>query len=83
MGEPHRHAHGTRDEIVPVERSRELATALRARGWSVSLDEPDVDHAGIVLTEYDPVTRRCLPSQRPDVAATRATVVDAIVAMTG
>jgi acetyl esterase/lipase len=76
---PVRLAHGTRDEVVGVESSRSFADALRARGWPVTLDEPAVDHAGAVLTEYDPSIRRCRPSERPEVVAARDAVVDAVV----
>jgi predicted esterase len=71
--------HGTLDDVVPVECSRALAEALRARGWPVTLDEPPLDHAGIVLTEYDPAISRCRPSTRPEVAAARDAIVRAVV----
>lgn len=77
---PTRLVHGTRDDVVGVASSRRFAEALRARGWPVSLDEPAVDHAGIALTEYDPATSRCRPSERPEVEAARATIVGAVAA---
>ncbi|GGU82710.1 hypothetical protein GCM10010275_17330 [Streptomyces litmocidini] len=54
--------HGTADPVVDVERSRELRTALEERGWPVSLDEVATDHAGVIMTEFVPEHRRCLPS---------------------
>ncbi|MER5637429.1 alpha/beta hydrolase [Kitasatospora sp. NPDC002227] len=54
--------HGTADEVVPVEQSRELRTALAAHHWPVTLDEPETDHAGVVLTRYSPAHQRCLPA---------------------
>ncbi|MFJ3791116.1 alpha/beta hydrolase [Kitasatospora sp. NPDC090091] len=59
---PVRLVHGTRDELVPADRSRELSTALAARG-SHHLLEPDSDHAGVILTEFDPAVARCVPAK--------------------
>ncbi|MFI0965050.1 alpha/beta hydrolase [Streptomyces sp. NPDC021080] len=54
--------HGTADPVVDVEQSRRLHAALRHRGWPTSLHETDTDHAGVIMTEYDPVHHRCRPS---------------------
>ncbi|MFF4693459.1 alpha/beta hydrolase [Streptomyces sp. NPDC001307] len=54
--------HGSADPVVDVQQSRQLHAALRHRGWPTSLDEPDTDHAGVIMTEYDPGLRRCRPS---------------------
>ncbi|MEU6235265.1 alpha/beta hydrolase [Kitasatospora sp. NPDC047058] len=53
--------HGTRDELVPAERTRELDAALLKP--AERLLEPDTDHAGTVLTEYDPAFNRCRPAR--------------------
>ncbi len=54
--------HGLADDVVDVERSRELATALEKRNWPVSLTEVATDHAGVIMTAFDPGRDRCLPS---------------------
>lgn len=59
---PVRLIHGTADPIVDVEQSRQLHTALRGRNWPTTLDELDADHAGVVMTVYDPESRRCRPA---------------------
>ena len=51
--------HGTEDTVVPVSASREWVAALTIAGWPVRLQELPTDHAGVVLTEYDPVLGRC------------------------
>ncbi|MFF4291344.1 alpha/beta hydrolase [Streptomyces sp. NPDC001633] len=54
--------HGSRDPIVAPRYSRDLAEALRAAGHPVTLQEPDTDHAGVIMTAYDPTTDRCVPT---------------------
>jgi dienelactone hydrolase len=54
--------HGTRDAQVDIRQSRDFAAAAASRGWPVRLAEPDTDHAGIVMTEYDAARRRCRPT---------------------
>lgn len=54
--------HGSADPAVDVQQSRQLHAALQHRGWPTSLDEPDTDHAGVIMTEYDPESGRCRPS---------------------
>ncbi|MEU1039364.1 alpha/beta hydrolase [Streptomyces sp. NPDC005907] len=55
--------HGTGDTAVPALHSRELLEALRDRGRPASLTEPDTDHAGAVMTEFDPGLGRCRRSR--------------------
>jgi predicted esterase len=55
--------HGTNDPVVDIRRSTELFAALRQRDWPVSITTPDTDHAGIVMTQYDPRLRRCRPTR--------------------
>lgn len=77
--------HGTRDHIVNVEQSRRFAKALRGRGWRVTVVEADTDHAGIVMTEYDPRQGRCTGTEvRHAVEAGRLTanvLADAALSM--
>jgi predicted esterase len=54
--------HGTLDTQVDIRQSRDFAAAAAGRGWPVRLAEPDTDHAGIVMTEYDAARRRCRPT---------------------
>jgi dienelactone hydrolase len=54
--------HGARDTKVDIQQSREFAAAAAGRGWPVRLAEPDTDHAGIVMTEWDAAGRRCRPT---------------------
>ncbi|MEU3353667.1 alpha/beta hydrolase [Streptomyces sp. NPDC037389] len=61
--------HGTADALIPAERSRELRDALAARHRPVLLEEPVTDHAGVIMTEYDPAAGRCRPSEDPGVLA--------------
>ncbi|GAA0387582.1 hypothetical protein GCM10009530_43290 [Microbispora corallina] len=51
--------HGSRDPIVDVRQARRFASALRERGWQAAVAEAETDHAGIVMTEYDPELGRC------------------------
>ncbi|CAM5469688.1 alpha/beta hydrolase family protein [Streptomyces abikoensis] len=46
--------HGTEDDQVDIRHSREFAAALRARGLPVRLEEPATDHAGVLMSAYDP-----------------------------
>lgn len=55
--------HGTRDDVVDPAIGRAGAHRLQAAGWPVSLVSTGVDHAGIVMTEYDQTRGRCVPSQ--------------------
>jgi dienelactone hydrolase len=61
--------HGTRDTMVSVQQSRDFAAAAAAHGWGALLAEPDTDHAGIVMTEWDPARRRCRPTTEPHAVA--------------
>ncbi|MFJ3235748.1 alpha/beta hydrolase [Streptomyces sp. NPDC086787] len=56
--------HGTADTVEDIQHSRRLHAALRQRGRPTSLDEPPTDHAGIIMTVYDPEAARCLPSDQ-------------------
>ncbi|MEU9114113.1 alpha/beta hydrolase [Streptomyces sp. NPDC048483] len=54
--------HGSRDTVLDVRWSRDLAAALRAAGRAVTLQEPATDHAGVIMTEFDPAVARCRPT---------------------
>ncbi|SFL05984.1 alpha/beta hydrolase [Streptomyces pini] len=55
--------HGTADDIADVHHSRDFVPALDRWGWPVTLTETDTDHAGAVMTEYDPARERCVPAR--------------------
>ncbi|MGW7572562.1 alpha/beta hydrolase [Streptomyces sp. NPDC054765] len=62
-GVPVRLVHGSRDAVVDARRSRDLAESLRAAAGQVAtLQEPDTDHAGVIMTAYDPAADRCVPT---------------------
>ncbi|MBM4795461.1 alpha/beta hydrolase [Streptomyces sioyaensis] len=64
-GVPVHLVHGSRDAVLDAHYSRDLAEALRASGravTAVTLQEPDTDHAGVIMTEYDPAADRCVPT---------------------
>ncbi|WP_171163374.1 alpha/beta hydrolase fold domain-containing protein [Streptomyces sp. I05A-00742] len=66
---PVRLVHGTGDTLIEPERSREFRAALAARDRPVRLDEPAADHAGVIMTEFDPALGRCRPSEDERVRA--------------
>ncbi|MER6303022.1 alpha/beta hydrolase [Kitasatospora sp. NPDC001539] len=53
---------GTADEIVPAELTRQLHTLVPA----AELLELPTDHAGVIMTVYDPRAQRCVPATEPD-----------------
>lgn len=55
--------HGTSDTVVDIRHSRKLFTEMQERNWPVSIDTPESDHAGVVMTEYDPRLGRCRPAR--------------------
>ncbi|MFB6893983.1 alpha/beta hydrolase [Kitasatospora sp. NPDC056327] len=64
--------HGTRDDLVPADLSRALDTALLTP--AAEFLQPDSDHAGVVLAEFDPAAGRCVATTAPHaVLAGRAT----------
>ncbi|MEU1821155.1 alpha/beta hydrolase [Streptomyces abikoensis] len=75
--------HGTADTLIPAERSRDLRDALAARDRPVLLEEPATDHAGVIMTEYDPAAARCRPSEDPGVLAAGRTTARAIARAAG
>ncbi|POX41570.1 alpha/beta hydrolase [Streptomyces sp. Ru73] len=60
-------AHGSTDPVVPAQHSRDLADALRARELPVTLAESAADHAGVIMTAYDPARNRCVGTADEDV----------------
>jgi predicted esterase len=70
--------HGVDDEVVPVDRSRELAAALLDVGIRVQLHELPTNHAGVVLARYDRVLRRAVATNDPAVLAVGERTVRAL-----
>ncbi|MET9558482.1 carboxylesterase family protein [Streptomyces sp. NPDC006645] len=54
--------HGSADSMLSSAHSRDFAAALRTKGWPVTSRELASDHAGVVMTEYDPGLGLCVPS---------------------
>ncbi|MFI1742204.1 alpha/beta hydrolase [Streptomyces sioyaensis] len=61
-GVPVHLVHGSRDTVLAARYSHDLAEALRAAGRAVTLQEPETDHAGVIMAEYDPAADRCVPT---------------------
>ncbi|WP_433856793.1 alpha/beta hydrolase [Streptomyces kronopolitis] len=61
-GVPVHLVHGSGDTVLAARHSHDLADALRAAGATVTLQEPETDHAGVIMDEYDPAADRCLPT---------------------
>ncbi|MFC9746520.1 carboxylesterase family protein [Streptomyces niveus] len=54
--------HGAADSVLSSSHSRDFGAALRTKGWPVTSRELASDHAGVIMTEYDPVRGLCVPS---------------------
>lgn len=62
--------HGTADEQIGVAFSHQLLEALTAHHWPARLEEIEgADHAGAMMTVYDPVAGRCRPTDDEKVRA--------------
>jgi alpha-beta hydrolase superfamily lysophospholipase len=72
--------HGTADNVVSPEASREFAAQLRRLGWPVDLIELPTDHGAIVGARYDAEADRYEPSDDPDALHTADTVAGIIAA---
>nr|BFD94886.1 hypothetical protein KitaXyl93_62460 [Kitasatospora sp. Xyl93] len=62
---PLRLVHGTADDVVAVEHTRQLSAVLTRQMSAVRTLELPTDHAGVVMTVYRPEARRCLPATDP------------------
>lgn len=58
--------HGTADTVIESHHSRDFHGELEKRGWPVRLHEADTDHAGIIMTAYDPALGHCVPTTGAD-----------------
>lgn len=66
--------HGIGDPVVSITESRKFAALLATRSWPVQLEELPTDHAGVIMTEYDPELGRCRPaSDRQSIEAGHGT----------
>jgi acetyl esterase/lipase len=78
--------HGISDPVVSISESQRFAALLAKHGWPVQLEELPTDHAGVVMTEYDPELGRCRPASRSQaIRAGRRTaqILRSAVVMTG
>lgn len=58
--------HGARDPVVDVSYSRDFAAVLQSAGVPVQFEVLPTDHAGVIMSEYDPETDRCRPTTDTD-----------------
>ncbi len=75
--------HGGRDVVLDARHSRDLAEALRTAGRPVTLREPATDHAGVIMTEFDPTTNRCVPTSAEHALRAGRLVADVLAAAGG
>ncbi|MGX1853980.1 alpha/beta hydrolase [Streptomyces sp. NPDC055299] len=61
-GVPVHLVHGSRDTVLAARHSHDLVEVLRAAGAAVTLQEPETDHAGVIMSAYDPAADRCVPT---------------------
>lgn len=61
-GVPVHLVHGSGDTVLAARHSHDLAEVLRAAGTTVTLQEPETDHAGVIMAEYDAAADRCVPT---------------------
>ncbi|MFF5088849.1 carboxylesterase family protein [Streptomyces niveus] len=54
--------HGAADSVLSSSHSRDFGAVLRTKGWPVTSRELASDHAGVIMTEYDPARGLCVPS---------------------
>ena len=66
--------HGSSDELVPPQRSRDSCAALAGWGWTVQHSELVADHGGIIGAELEAITGRYIPSGDRDRLAVVARV---------
>ncbi|KAA6221398.1 alpha/beta hydrolase [Streptomyces albofaciens JCM 4342] len=71
--------HGTNDAVIPTDHSRTLAEALSKAGHITTYTECPTDHAGTIMTEYDPTTNRCRPTDNEAALAAGETAVQILV----
>ncbi|MFD9821793.1 alpha/beta hydrolase [Streptomyces violascens] len=58
--------HGTADTVVESHHSRDFLAELEKRPGIARLHEADTDHAGIIMTSYDPELGHCVPATGGD-----------------
>ncbi|WP_406218291.1 alpha/beta hydrolase [Streptomyces decoyicus] len=75
--------HGSRDAVVDAHRSRDLAEALRAADRPVTLQEPETDHAGVIMTAYDRAADRCVPTTAEHAVRTGRTMAGVLAEAAG
>ncbi|ORW05920.1 alpha/beta hydrolase family protein [Mycobacterium kyorinense] len=75
--------HGVADHAVPLQASRDFASALEQNGWPVELAELAADHGSIAGASYDPVADRYSAGRDRDTLAVAADVAARIAAAAG
>lgn len=74
--------HGTGDDVVGPEASRDFAGHLEATGWPVTLVELDADHGDIAGARYDAQADRYEPADDPQTRRVAGRVADLIASAT-
>ncbi|QIY55914.1 alpha/beta hydrolase [Streptomyces sp. RPA4-5] len=82
-GVPVHLVHGSRDPVVEARHSRDLAETLRAAGRTVTLQEPETDHAGVIMTAYAPGADRCVPTTAEQAVRAGRVVAGVLAEATG
>lgn len=83
IGAPFTLLHGTRDDVVPVDTSRDFAAGLRRVGWPVRIVELDTDHGAIAGARYDANADRYFPADDPQTSSVVCDVAARIAAVLG
>jgi dienelactone hydrolase len=73
--------HGLSDDVIPVEVTRDFASALRQHQWPVEVVELPADHGSIAGASYDAVADRYEAADDPETLAVAADVAARIAAV--
>jgi predicted esterase len=73
--------HGLSDDVIPVEVTRDFASALRQHQWPVEVVELPADHGSIAGASYDATADRYEAAHDPETLAIAADVAARIAAV--
>lgn len=75
--------HGLSDHVIPIDVTREFASALRRNEWPVDIVELPADHGSIAGASYDSAADRYVAADDPQTLAVAARVAACIAALAG